>query len=1002
MDAPPPIRMSDRSPQLPVVLLWHMHQPDYRVEGSFHLPWVYLHGLGAYTDMAAHFEAVEGARAVVNFSPVLLDQIDDYARRLNADPTFDTPLGDPLLDALRVLPPPGATRAQIVRRCLPVHRNRRTERHAEFGLLVVQAELHAAESLPDGLLADLLMRFHLNWLGESLREDPRAQRLLAQRESYDAADRLALLSLIADALAALLPRWRALADRGRVELSMTPQSHPLLPLLLAFSSAADTAPGVTLPAAPYPKGEERARWHLLQGRRRFAELLGREPQGCWPSEAALSQETLALLDSLGFTWAASSGSVLANTLGHAGCTDLQPFSAWQVPGQRLRCHFRDDGLSDRIGFAYKDWHADDAVADLVTHVERIAHGNPRELLIALDGENAWEYYPDNGIHFIRGLYRALSSHPRLRLATLGESASAPQALPPLRAGSWVHGQLLTWIGHSEKNRAWSLLIAARRRFLAHPHPSLAAQYALAACEGSDWFWWPGAENPPSSVSDFDALFRAHLSSLYRALGESPPAELSRPFAQGATAAVVAGGVMRATDSVEAPWIERCAGVLLDLHALPSAKLDTDALRFADLIAKAGLRVWQMLPIGPRDQHANPFQPSSAFAGDTDLLADDTQSDEPSYATFEHDNADWLDDWALFVALKAREANRHWWDWPRAIRDRQPEALAAARLELAEPMQREKRQQHRFETSWARFKHAANARGLRLFGDVPLFVSHDSADVWGRRELFELDANGHCVAVVGVPPDAFSAEGQWWGSVPYRWEVIAAQDYAWWKRRFQVQARRFDLLRVDHFRGLAAWWRIPGEAISAKEGAWIEGPGAAALDALVPVLAGTRLVAEDLGIITDDVVALRKGQRIPGMRVLQFAFDGDPRNPHLPAEHAPDSVCYTGTHDNDTSLGWWRTLSEAEQDAVRDTLVDPLSNMPQDFVDIAWRSPAPLAIVPMQDLLGLGSETRTNVPGVAEGNWRWRFSWSQIPAAFAALLRVRLLSATRASDPGPPL
>lgn len=990
--------------RFPVALLWHMHQPEYRVEGRFHLPWVYLHGISSYSDMASHLEAIDGACAVVNFSPVLLDQLQDYTQRLaKTRRDRSVAVGDALLDALHFLPPIGPGRAQLVRRCLPVHPNRRTDRHPEFRAVIERARAGAPESIDDATLSDLIVWFHLSWLGESLRGDERAQRLYAQGRDYSPQLRGELVDLIADALAGLIPRYRALWDTGRVELSMTPYYHPLIPLLIDFGSGADNAPGATLPARAYPEGEERSRWHLREGRHRFAELFGREPAGCWPSEAALSEPTMSLLDELGFTWAASSQSVLSSTQAHAGRHDGEPFHAWRRDGQRLLAYFRDDGLSDRIGFAYKDWHADDAVADLARTLEHIADSGQRNLvLIALDGENAWEYYADNGIHFLRGMYRRLATHPRLRLATLSqctaEQSARARSLAPVRAGSWVHGQLLTWVGHSEKNRAWAMLMDARAHYLAQPLPSAAASAALGASEGSDWFWWPGASNPADSVSDFDALFRAHLSALYRALGETPPEELSRPFAEGRDGPVAAGGTMQATAPVLAPWIARSAGVLLDVRALPSASIGADALRFATLAADAGLRVWQLLPVGPRDAHHNPFQPASAYAGDTTLLHDVVSAeDESALRDFCERERDWLDDWAMFHALKAESPDLAWWQWPPDLRDREPQALAEVRQRLAAAIGREQGLQWRFETAWAGFKKSANALGLLLFGDVPLFVAHDSADVWSQRQLFEIDAAGQCAAVVGVPPDLFSEEGQRWGYPAYRWAAMAAEKFRWWTRRFEVQSRRFDLVRLDHFRGLAAWWRIPAEAANATEGAWIAGPGAAAIEALRPVLGGARLVAEDLGVITDDVIALRTSQGIPGMRILQFGFDGDPANPHLPVNHAPDSLCYTGTHDNDTTLGWWRGLPEDVQMRIGKQFPGGAPTMPDALLDWAWSSPAPLAIAPLQDLLGLGTEARTNVPGVADGNWRWQFAWAALPADFAARLRDTLSGHGRATQ-----
>ncbi|MBX6419742.1 MAG: 4-alpha-glucanotransferase [Nevskia sp.] len=443
------------------------------------------------------------------------------------------------------------------------------------------------------------------------------------------------------------------------------------------------------------------------------------------------------------------------------------------------------------------------------------------------------------------------------------------------------------------------------------------------------------------------------------------------------------------------WIERCAGVLAHVTSLPDGRLDAGA-RFARYAAASGFRVWQILPTGPVDRYGSPYLPDSAFAGNADLLgaADGAAAADRGHS-FAAEHADWLPDYALFRALRLEHGGLPWYEWPARLRDRAPAALEAARARLAPVIADIAREQHAFDRTWRAFKADLNAQGLKLFGDVPLFLAHDSADAWTHRELFQLDANGLCEAYMGVPPDAFSATGQDWGCPPYRWEAMRAEGFRWWTRRFAVQARRFDLIRIDHFRGLAAYWRIPRGAM-ATEGAWTPGPGRAALDALGGVLGDVRLVAEDLGYITDDVVALRKALGLPGMRVLQFAFDSGPDNPHLPQHHGPDCVVYTGTHDNDTTLGWWRHLDEPLRNAVRHYLGQSDPRMPEALVECAWASPAPLAVVPLQDLMGLGSEARMNTPGTERGNWRWRFDWPQLPEASKTretLLRYRRLPET---------
>ena len=524
-----------------VVVLWHMHQPEYRVAGVPRLPWTYLHALRAYTDMASHLEAVPGARAVVNFSPVLLDQLLDLAAQAQAAALTGGVPREPLLAAL-LQTPAGPARRAVLSACVRAHDRNTRDRFTDYARLSAQATqaLRAGDAaiaaLPESQVADLVVWYHLVWLGESVRlADARSAALVAQHGNFQPAQRRALLELVAELLARLLPRYRALAASGRVELSMTPYFHPLVPLLLDFGSAREAAPGAALPARPYPGGLERARWHVRAGRRRFAEVFGAEPKGCWPSEAAVSQGTADLLAAEGFQWIATSQSVQMATLRRHG-EHLDPHSCtYHLVGNGLRCFFRDDGLSDRIGFVYKDWQPHDAVADLLQHLEQLSAKRPgRTIVLALDGENPWEYYPENALPFLRGFYEALASHPRLRPVTLADCLDEPVSglpeLPSLVAGSWVHGELLTWVGHAEKNRAWELLIAAKERFDAAHAPSPQALAQLGICEGSDWFWWPGAQNPASPVADFDALYRGHLAELYRLLGAAPPTALAQPFA----------------------------------------------------------------------------------------------------------------------------------------------------------------------------------------------------------------------------------------------------------------------------------------------------------------------------------------------------------------------------------------------------------------------------------------------------------------------------------------
>jgi len=527
-----------------VVLFWHMHQPEYRIGGVPQLPWAYLHALRAYSDMASHLETVAGARAVVNFSPVLLDQLVDLAQQAQAAVANAALPAEPLLAALLRLPPPGAARAALVGTCVRVHERNAQERFVDYARLsadagaLLQRGPEAAAAIPEAMLTDLVVWYHLVWLGESVRlNDARAQALIGKRQNFDRADCRQLLALVTDLLSNLIARYRALAGDGRVELSMNPYYHPILPLLMDFGSAREAAPDTPLPSRPYPRGTERAAWHLRAGRERFETVFGRRPRGCWPSEAAVSEHSAVLIEAEGFDWFATSQSVQNASLHHHGEAPAAGYaSGYRLRGTRAICFFRDDGLSDRVGFVYKDWQPRDAVADLVRHLEQAAPArHDRTVVLALDGENPWEYYPENGIQFVRGLYGALADHPKLRLATFaqcldeGLAADSPE-LPSVVAGSWVHGQLLTWIGHAEKNRAWELLIEAKQRFDARPDRSAAAHQAMGACEGSDWFWWPGANNPAAPVADFDRMFRAHLRQLYREIGEPPPPALEQPFA----------------------------------------------------------------------------------------------------------------------------------------------------------------------------------------------------------------------------------------------------------------------------------------------------------------------------------------------------------------------------------------------------------------------------------------------------------------------------------------
>ena len=557
----------------PVVLLWHMHQPQYRdpLTGEYILPWVYLHAIKDYVDMAAHLEANPAARAVINFTPVLLEQLEDLAARVAAHLRDGGRLPDPALAMLadEPLPTDPEPRLQLLQACLRAHRLHLIERYPHYAELVELAGTLATTDrvayASDQYLRDLAMWFHIAWLGETVkRADLRVAALLERGRNFTPQHRRTLLELIGELLNGVVPRFRALQQQGRVELATSPYAHPLMPLLVDFQSARDSMPDATLPrAAAYPGGTERAFWHMRTATQVFEEMFGVRPAGCWPSEGAISAKTLEIIEGCGYRWTASGGNVLR------GCLEAQPDVAadevapgalgrgWQVPGHLLQCFFRNDELSDLIGFTYANWHGDDAVCHLVGELERVARENSgqrgRVTLIALDGENAWEHYPFNGYYFLNGLYAALADHAELELMTLStflDREFEPAPLTKVMAGSWVYGTLGTWIGERDKNAAWDLLVEAKRaadsvlsrRDLATAARARIEQH-LALCEGSDWFWWLGEYNPAESVRAFDALFRHRLTRLYDVLEQPAPAMLAQPLSAG-RGQPATGGVMR--------------------------------------------------------------------------------------------------------------------------------------------------------------------------------------------------------------------------------------------------------------------------------------------------------------------------------------------------------------------------------------------------------------------------------------------------------------------------
>lgn len=438
---------------------------------------------------------------------------------------------------------------------------------------------------------------------------------------------------------------------------------------------------------------------------------------------------------------------------------------------------------------------------------------------------------------------------------------------------------------------------------------------------------------------------------------------------------------------------RRAGVLLPVFSLlRQGESFADAARaFIDWLAAAQFSVWQVLPIGPAGTDGSPYWLRSDHATDAalaDPAIDPGGVSRAEFAAWCERERDWLPDYALFVVLAAERQGAAWQDWPPSLRDRDAATLAAARRQHAAAIERVAFEQFLAARSWAALRAYANGRGVALFGDLPIYVAPDSVETWVHRGQFQLDGAGRPIALAGVPPDYFAADGQLWGNPLYDWEAMAADGYAFWRSRVRRALARFDLLRLDHFRGLAACWRVPAGAATAREGDWRPAGGAALLRALIDD-ARSQLgpdvqpfVAEDLGIITPDVEALRCEFALPGMRVLQFAFDGSPDNPYLPHRHTRDSVVYTGTHDNDTTLGWYRGLDAATREFVAYVLRARPDDMPGALVHAALASVADLAVVPVADLLGLGSEARINVPGTVQGNWRWQLPAGALTAALA--------------------
>jgi len=532
----------------------------------YQLPWTYLHAIKDYVDMAWHLENVPGAKAVVNFAPTLIEQIADYDEQVSSRFKGTGRLKDPLLIALDspVQPASVEERKKLISDCLRANDEKLIAPFPQFAQLAGMARAFLSDTeqlhyINDQFMIDMVVWYHLAWMGESVRRsDVRVQALMKKGSLFTFHDRRQLMLVIGELLNDLIPRYRRLAETGRVELSVTPYAHPIIPLMLDINSTLEAMPDAPLPEITnYPGGEERAHWHMEEGLRVFESFFGFRPKGCWPSEGAVSEDTLKLISRHGFTWAATGENVLRNSFNLSEMPEASAHKPYKLPGASPACFFRDDGLSDLIGFTYTKWGADDAVDDFINHLLTIKSNSEgdkdRVLSVILDGENAWEYYSYNGFYFLQALYTRLAEHPEIDFTTFSEALDngvVPAELPKLVAGSWVYGSFSTWIGDPDKNRGWDLLSQAKQTFdkvmsekSFDSDMELALLRQLAICEGSDWFWWFGDYNSADSVSDFERLFRLHLSNLYQMLGEEVPQSLSETVSQGG-GGIEQGGTMR--------------------------------------------------------------------------------------------------------------------------------------------------------------------------------------------------------------------------------------------------------------------------------------------------------------------------------------------------------------------------------------------------------------------------------------------------------------------------
>lgn len=473
---------------------------------------------------------------------------------------------------------------------------------------------------------------------------------------------------------------------------------------------------------------------------------------------------------------------------------------------------------------------------------------------------------------------------------------------------------------------------------------------------------------------------------------------------------------------------RSSGILLHPTCLPGpfgiGDLGPTASRWIDTLAAMKQSWWQILPLGPTGSGDSPYQSFSAFAGNINLLSpellerdglitsavwagkwypDERLDSGPvselktlalrtawetfrsakahklkaAFEEYRTREASWLVDYSLFMAIRESYYDVAFTDWPKELVTRDPAAIAKATATLRDQIDCHQFGQFLFDRQWTQLKEYAHSKKIKIIGDIPIFVSADSADVWANPKLFLLNARSEPSVVAGVPPDYFSQDGQHWGNPIYDWKAMQSDGYAWWVARIRQTLKQVDLIRLDHFRGFVQAWHIPAGEKTARNGKWIDGPGRKLFDAIKSKLGDLPFIAEDLGVITPDVDDLRLGLGLPGMRVLQFAMD-TPKNQYLPHNYVPETVCYTGTHDNDTTLGWWRALNGRDQSFIGEYAGHWIHEPAWELLRLAWGSVADLAVAPLQDILGLGSDARMNVPGKAEGNWKWRMKWEYFP------------------------